>query len=80
MDLSDIDLQEVIEALDCLTTNERTVIEQYYGLNGPPQTFIKIAKSIGLAHSRTAQIRNKALRKIRQRLRAMKAIESVGPI
>ena len=49
-----------------LSEREKTIVTQYYGLNGKkPKTLDEIGKGIGLTKERVRQINDKALKKLR---------------
>lgn len=59
------ELQRVVRGeLDTLTPNQRTVLEGYFGLEGPPQTLEALAKTQGKSYERIRQMRDAALRKL----------------
>ena len=48
-----------------LDTREKEIIERYYGLNYTPQTLQEIGEIFNLTKERVRQIKEKALRKLR---------------
>ena len=69
--------QEIIaESFNKLTEREKFVIEKYYGLYDSKETYLVIAKLLGVQSSRIGQIRDKALRKLchptRDKMQALK--------
>ena len=60
-------LGEMSEALDTLSPRERSIIARYYGLGEEePQSLETIGQDINLSRERVRQIRNQALKRIRQ--------------
>jgi RNA polymerase primary sigma factor len=60
-------LGEMSEALDTLSVRERSIIARYYGLGEEePQSLETIGQDINLSRERVRQIRNQALKRIRQ--------------
>jgi RNA polymerase primary sigma factor len=51
--------------MSTLTERERVIIEEYYGLNGTPRTLEDIGNDFSLTKERVRQIKEKALRKLR---------------
>ncbi len=57
---------EIASALSVLNDRERNVIEAYYGINQPECTMEEIGKKYGLTRERVRQIREKAIRRLKQ--------------
>jgi len=57
---------EISCALNTLNERERNVIEAYFGINQPECTLEEIGHKFGLTRERVRQIREKAIRKLRQ--------------
>lgn len=58
--------EEIASALTALNERERNVIEAYYGINQPECTMEEIGNKYGLTRERVRQIREKAIRKLKQ--------------
>ena len=58
--------EEIAAALNVLNERERNVIEAFYGINQPERTMDEIGKRYGLTRERVRQIREKAIRKLKQ--------------
>ena len=56
---------EIQEALAVLNERERNVIEASYGINRPELTLEEIGSKFGLTRERVRQIKEKAIRKLR---------------
>ena len=61
----DILKQKLIEILDILDDRERVIIGDYFGLTGTPRTLEDIGSDFDLTKERVRQIKEKALRKLR---------------
>ena len=62
---------QIMSVLDTLEAREKEVIEMRYGLNrANPMTLEQIGKHYGLTKERIRQIEDKALRKLRNPIRA----------
>ena len=59
------DIAFLAEALDCLTRQERRVINSFYGIGAEPATMPVIAKRMKLNVSEVKNIKNRALLKMR---------------
>ena len=57
--------QEIQKALSCLNERERMIIEAYYGIEQPEMTLEEIGTRYGLTRERVRQIREKAIRRLR---------------
>lgn len=57
-----IKLNSILESLD---EREKTIVREYYGLNGTPRTLEDIGNDFSLTKERVRQIKEKALRKLR---------------
>lgn len=58
---------ELDKALSVLSEREKTIIELYFGLNGTPLTLEEIGEDYSLTKERIRQIKEKALRKLRNK-------------
>ena len=58
--------EEIAAALTVLNERERNVVEAFYGINQPECTMEEIGKKYGLTRERVRQIREKAIRKLKQ--------------
>lgn len=57
---------DIASALSVLNDRERNVIEAFYGINQPECTMEEIGKKYGLTRERVRQIREKAIRRLKQ--------------
>ena len=58
--------EEIAAALNVLNERERNIVEAFYGINQPECTMEEIGKRYGLTRERVRQIREKAIRKLKQ--------------
>lgn len=56
---------KLITIMDVLDERERTIVEDYYGITGTPRTLEDIGGDFNLTKERVRQIKEKALRKLR---------------
>lgn len=57
---------EINAALQILNERERSIIEAYFGINQPEQTLDEIGSKHGLTRERVRQIKEKAIRRLRE--------------
>jgi len=57
---------EIKQALKMLNERERNVIEAFFGINGPELTLEEIGEKYGLTRERVRQIKEKAIRRLRE--------------
>jgi RNA polymerase primary sigma factor len=57
--------QEIQKVLSSLNERERMIIEAYYGINQPEMTLDEIGVKYGLTRERVRQIKEKAIRRLR---------------
>lgn len=57
--------QEIQKALSCLNERERMIIEAYFGIEQPEMTLEEIGTKYGLTRERVRQIKEKAIRRLR---------------
>ena len=57
--------QQLISLLDVLDNREKTIVGDYFGLTGTPRTLEDIGGDFNLTKERVRQIKEKALRKLR---------------
>lgn len=61
----DVVKKQLVQLLDMLDERERTIIEDYFGISGTPRTLEDIGEDFNLTKERVRQIKEKALRKLR---------------
>jgi RNA polymerase primary sigma factor len=70
---------EMSEALDLLSPRERDIVMRYYGLGDQETSSLEaIGQDIKLSRERVRQIRNQALKKIRQAVNGEKLVDFLG--
>jgi|TARA_R110000787_G_scaffold65545_6_gene147444 RNA polymerase primary sigma factor len=57
--------QELIDTMSVLDDREMTIVRDYFGLVGTPKTLAEIGEEFNLTKERVRQIKEKALRKLR---------------
>jgi RNA polymerase primary sigma factor len=57
---------EIKQALRMLNERERNVIEAFFGIDGPEMTLEEIGSKYGLTRERVRQIKEKAIRRLRE--------------
>ena len=57
--------RQLISLLNVLDDREKVIVEDYYGLTGTPRTLEDIGGDFNLTKERVRQIKEKALRKLR---------------
>jgi RNA polymerase primary sigma factor len=71
--------RDLEEAMLCLDSREKLILEQYFGLNRQAEASLEtIGQSLNLSRERVRQIRNRAFAKLRKCLRGEALAEHVG--
>ena len=61
-----VDGRPKLEALRILNERERNVVEAFFGIDGPEMTLEEIGEKYGLTRERVRQIKEKAIRRLRE--------------
>jgi len=64
-DTKDILKQKMMDIMSVLDEREKIIVEDYYGITGTPRTLEDIGSDFNLTKERVRQIKEKALRKLR---------------
>jgi len=71
--------KEINRAINTLTLREREILIYYYGLNGKPQlTLEEIGEKLELTRERVRQLKEKAVKKLKQTSRSKNLISYLG--
>ncbi len=62
--------KEIDRALDTLSPREKDIIRMFFGIGGPERTLEEIGQEFGLTRERVRQIKEKAIRRLRQNSRS----------
>lgn len=62
--------KEIDRALDTLGVREKKIIQMFFGIGGQEQTLEEIGQELGLTRERVRQIKEKAIRRLRQNSRS----------
>jgi DNA-directed RNA polymerase sigma subunit (sigma70/sigma32) len=65
-------------AIMSLTNQEKEVIESRFGFNGFPKSLDEVGSHIGHSRENTRQIQNRAIRKIKRKIEANKALDEIN--
>jgi RNA polymerase primary sigma factor len=57
---------EIQQALQTLNDRERSIVEAFFGINQPEMTLEEIGTKYGLTRERVRQIKEKAIRRLRE--------------
>jgi RNA polymerase primary sigma factor len=63
--------ESLLKILNILDDRERVIVEDYFGLSGQPRTLEDIGNDFQLTKERVRQIKEKALRKLRNESREL---------